>query len=573
MLIDDLGAGRPHSRRIFAVLLAAAVPLAGCVPMPHTIEQPKPEDPRQSELLPAASYNARARDAIKDGGSLATAMDSWPGQFNPFHIDATANSQEVWAWYGPQLVLRDWKGQWHFNSEYLDNVEAEERDGHTVVTYTFNRNARFSDGTDLDWESFYATWQANNGNDAAYHSAATSLYSRIVSVAAGASHNQAVVTFAGANENWQRYFPTVLHPAVDTPTEFNDGFVDALPAAWGSGPFQLDMVDADAQTVLLNRSDNWWGEPAKLNQRRFIQLDAADMLTAFRRGTIDTLDVSIRERMSAARGIEGVDVRDGIATSRRLFLLDAQNGPLTDSRVRKAIFGAVDRKAILTSRYEGVPAALEPPQSILYFPWQNGFKDNLSAELSFDVSQANSVLDDAGWKRGSDGYRHKNGQRLELTIPATDRTDSARAAQKILQEQLREIGVSLELVDRAGDDALQLFGKKDAGKTFNAALVIAPAPYADGIADLQEYVSPQGLLARTGVEDDSLAQQVAELSTAADVQTKLDRANHAEQALFAHATVLPMSFYPGEMAVKRGLSNFGPAAFAQLPVQDIGWEL
>ncbi len=573
MLIDDSGRQVPRTHQTAGLLCAVTLLLSACSAAGDDAEAPQPEDPIHTDLVSPSSYNAQPRDAIADGGEFATALDFWPRQFNPFHKAASAHAADVWNWYGPQLALTDWKGQWHYNAEFLDNVEAEVKDGKTVVTYTIDRNAKFVDNTDLDWEAFAATWHANSGADPNFESALTNVYSRIESVQPGASHNQAVVTFTNTVENWQRYFPTVLHPAVDTAEEFNSGFVNNLPREWGSGPFALVTIDAEAGAIVFQRSDNWWSEPAKLEKRRFIQVDAADALTAFRGGKINALDVSIRERMTSARGMEGVDILEGVAPTRRLFLLDANSRPLRDPSVRRAIFAATNRKQILTSRYEGIPAAQEPPNSLMYFPWQTGYQDNLSATVDFDPEQAKTLLDDAGWKPGTDGIRRKAGQRLEISIPATDRTDSARAAQKLLQQQLHEIGVALELVERPGQDALALFGTEQDGRAFNGALVVQEARFADGVANLDDVTGPGGLLERTGIDNAALRQHVAGLCTEFDSGKQLARGRQAEHALFSQLTILPMSILPGEVAVKRGLTNYGPAAFAQLPVQDVGWEL
>ncbi|QPK79536.1 hypothetical protein G7Y31_02160 [Corynebacterium lizhenjunii] len=59
------------------------------------------------------------------------------------------------------------------------------------------------------------------------------------------------------------------------------------------------------------------------------------------------------------------------------------------------------------------------------------------------------------------------------------------------------------------------------------------------------------------------------LPTAAE-QTK--RANELEKEAFALYGLLPYANGPAMTGVKKGLANFGPAAFGSIRKEDIGWE-
>ncbi len=72
----------------------------------------------------------------------------------------------------------------------------------------------------------------------------------------------------------------------------------------------------------------------------------------------------------------------------------------------------------------------------------------------YDPDAAKQMLDEAGWVEGSDGIREKDGQRLSVSLPATDFTTSF---DELAQGVWRDVGIELELIPMDGaaaDDAI-----------------------------------------------------------------------------------------------------------------------
>jgi peptide/nickel transport system substrate-binding protein len=105
---------------------------------------------------------------------------------------------------------------------------------------------------------------------------------------------------------------------------------------------------------------------------------------------------------------------------------------LNDVRVRRAIAYAVDRQPLIEYIWRGFaqPAAsVLPPQSWAYNP-------NLPP-YSHDSEKARQILDAAG-------YRPVNGIRFHLTMK-TSTEESTRLLAAVLQQQLREVGIALDI--------------------------------------------------------------------------------------------------------------------------------
>jgi peptide/nickel transport system substrate-binding protein len=123
---------------------------------------------------------------------------------------------------------------------------------------------------------------------------------------------------------------------------------------------------------------------------------------------------------------------------------------LTDEAVVKALSLAIDREIIVETGYG---AAGQPTCNFVPAPAYNASPNNTWC-LKQDMAQAGKLLDDAGWAKGSDGVREKDGVRLSLLFQTS--TNSVRqGAQALIKQWWEELGVETEL---RNIDAAVFFG-------------------------------------------------------------------------------------------------------------------
>ncbi|MEI7682729.1 MAG: peptide ABC transporter substrate-binding protein [Candidatus Saccharibacteria bacterium] len=125
-------------------------------------------------------------------------------------------------------------------------------------------------------------------------------------------------------------------------------------------------------------------------------------------------------------------------TSQTLVFFKTTEGVLVDQAVRRALVQATDVPAIAVTLGYPVQTVDEP-----FLRFQPGYNKSL-AQLAFNVVASNQALDAAGWVKGNDGIRTKNGQPLTFTLTSVD-TPEYSAITKKLQLQWREIGVNLQI--------------------------------------------------------------------------------------------------------------------------------
>mgnify|MGYP001387235994 FL=1 len=113
---------------------------------------------------------------------------------------------------------------------------------------------------------------------------------------------------------------------------------------------------------------------------------------------------------------------------------------LSDYNVRRALSLAIDRQILVDAGYgqAGKISCNVLPAPAIYASTAN---DECKTQ---NIAEANRLLDAAGWKRGSDGVRQKNGVRISILYQTS--TNSVRqATQAFIKEMWKEIGVETEL--------------------------------------------------------------------------------------------------------------------------------
>ena len=112
---------------------------------------------------------------------------------------------------------------------------------------------------------------------------------------------------------------------------------------------------------------------------------------------------------------------------------------LTDINVRKALSMAIDRELLVEIGYGkagGVTCDLVPAPDL--YAAKNDYC------MTQDIAGANALLDSAGWKKGGDGIRAKDGVKLSILYQTS--TNAVRQDfQSLIKEWWSQIGVETEL--------------------------------------------------------------------------------------------------------------------------------
>lgn len=143
------------------------------------------------------------------------------------------------------------------------------------------------------------------------------------------------------------------------------------------------------------------------------------------------------------------------------------NNPIFKEKgIRQALVLAVNKQAIIDQ-------ILKDWASIIYGPIAPdtlGYTDKIK-RYDFNPEQANQLLEQAGWKKGDDGWRKKDNNKLAITLSLTDREEYIRVAE-IIKANWQNIGIetSLNIVHRA-DFATSIINTRNYQAVLTAKLI------------------------------------------------------------------------------------------------------
>lgn len=511
------------------------------------------------------------RDQIADGGTYTTDLTEISTQFNTFHQDGTRYTLDVWRWYNPKLALFSPEGDWSFNDDYLTEFTDEIVDGHTRLTITFRDEAKFNDGTDMDWTSIEATWKASNGENEAFKASSTDGYSQIASVTQGDTPKTAIVDFTGEYPWWQGLFNVILHPAVVAdPAIYDTGYIEEPLDQYGAGPYHVKSYDKNNQTIVFERNPNWWGDPGKLDERIFRGMEDSASINAFKNGEIDATLVGNAERYAQVKDMEGITVYRATRPSTSLIVLNSENGALTDIAVRQAFMMGLDRESLMAIRFNGLDYTEPLPGSLSLFSFQTGYKDNVAAAgIEYDAEAAKQILEDAGWVAGADGIREKDGQRLTLLLPLMGDSQMTANLGAGVQAMMQQIGMEVTLETRPSS----AFSDTITQKTFDIFMMGFASSDPFGMAYFGQIYLSDSELNKSGTGTPEMDAKILEADKIADVDEQTDVKNELEVEAFQTYGIIPTFNGPSMYAVKDGMANFDTEAtgFYVGKPQDMGW--
>jgi ABC-type transport system substrate-binding protein len=155
-------------------------------------------------------------------------------------------------------------------------------------------------------------------------------------------------------------------------------------------------------------------------------------------------DSNLQAFQTLGNGWTAVEINTG-AKTRSGKPMGTGNPILADDQVRTAIHWAIDQSKLVTNVLGGLGVAGSGYLPASYPQW--AWKPSGDEAISYDPAKANSVLDAAGYTKGSDGVRvdPKSGKRLSFRLGI--HSDSSRDTQisQLLQGWLKAIGIDLQI--------------------------------------------------------------------------------------------------------------------------------
>ncbi|MGK3956546.1 ABC transporter family substrate-binding protein [Arthrobacter sp. R4] len=556
-----------------AAAVAAALALTACGGggTPTGPETAKGQE-AGSDLSKLISINEKPAADLEPGGKVTLPLGSIGPDFNGFSNNG--NSGDNTALHRPidgagtlGCWTIDFVGKVTPNKDFCEEVKNEVTDGKQTITIKVNDKATYNDGTPIDVKAFQNTWNILKSPDAGYDIVSQGNYGFVESVEAGSSDKEVVVKTSQPVYPLDSLFTGLIHPAVNTPQIFNEGFNGEMHPEWMAGPFKLDQYDAAAKTVTLVPNEKWWGSKPVLENVVFRQLETSAQIAAFKNGEIDAMSANTIALYKQLEGTKDSEVRRG----QRLFAggmnINAQK--ITDVAVRKAIFAAVDREAIRKVRFNGLNWEEPSSGSMMLLPFSEYYQDNYPVKET-GPDAAKKVLTDAGYTPNAAGIMEKDGVPISFKVANFGDDTTTLATATTLVDQLKKAGMDVGIAQHGSAEFGKIIGTREFDLSLSGYTVSADATEAVK----QFYDSATNT---NGLGDAELDKKIADLASIEDNAERNKAAMEVEKEHMAKYFSMGVLFNGPQISfVRTGLANYGPSLFQSLSqVPDwttLGWE-
>jgi peptide/nickel transport system substrate-binding protein len=400
-----------------------------------------------------------------------------PQSLNPLfaHVDANSVEQQVARLAFEPFIDVDARGT--PVPVLLDRIPTVEngglsRDGR-VITYHLRAGVRWQDGVpvsarDVVW-TLHAILDDRNAvrSRAGYDrvAKAEALNDRTVRVTLKEPWAPAVATLFSYGTAPQYVLPAHL---LEREANLEQSAFSSHPV--GNGPYRFVSWSRGDHLVYEPNPAYWRGAPKPAQLYVRIVPDPGTNFTLLQSGALDWNLLSPAQRASLGTPAQ-LDFRTVPLALVAGIAINVMHPPLDDVRVRRAIAASIDRdgiaKKITFGRYPVVDTAQ---------PLWSWARDPSVREPAYDPASADRLLDAAGWKRGADGTRTKDGKPLALTYVQFPESATGVRVATLVQSELGARGMRIAIKQLSN---AQLFLPKPQGGTLangNFDLAYVPWP-------------------------------------------------------------------------------------------------
>ncbi|MBS4749691.1 nickel ABC transporter substrate-binding protein [Carnobacteriaceae bacterium zg-ZUI78] len=363
-------------------------------------------------------------------------------------------------------------------------------------TYTFKlRHAKFSDGSEFNAKNVKRNFdtifsEANKSNHSWFN------------------FTQQLDTYKVVDDYTfeltlkQPYSATLYDLAMIRPIRFlgdagfpegDDTTKDNVKMSVGTGQWILKEKKKDEYATFV-RNENYWGEKPKLKEVTIkIIADPQTRVLEFESGNLDLLYgnglISLDTFAQYAKDSKyKTGVSDPLST--RLLLLNAKQPVFQDRVVRKAMNHAMNKKEISENLFRGT----EKPADTI-FSKKTPHSDAGLTPYEYDVKKAESLLDEAGWKKGADGVREKDGKKLTINMPYISTNAADKDLGEYFQGEWKKLGIDVQLqaMEENGYWTNAKSGNFDMMLTYSWGAPWDPHAWMTALAETAEHGHPESI--------------------------------------------------------------------------------
>ncbi|MGY4495400.1 peptide ABC transporter substrate-binding protein [Pseudomonas sp. TE3610] len=338
----------------------------------------------------------------------------------------------------------------------------------------------------------------------------------------------------------------------------------------GTGPFKWERRVA-GDFIELSANKQYFGPGPYLEKMIFKYVpDMTVMYTQFSTGDIDVVGLQgiSLEHYGESKKLPGKTVVSFDDSTVESFSFNLAKPQFKELAVREALYLAVDKATILDALYYGLPSPTET-----YVPLQSYYHNPNLPKHEYNVAKANATLEAAGWKKGADGIRAKDGVRLAFTNSTTAGNHLREQMQQFLQQSFKEVGVEMSI---ANLPPAVMWGDYWMMSKFDS-VIVALNYLTAADPDTSDYFKSTSIPAKGGAGQNTWQYQSAEVDKllaegGAQFDPETRRATYfkLQEVVRRDLPFLPLFPFTEVRGYKAGVNNFVPNINVRIDTWNIG---
>lgn len=221
----------------------------------------------------------------------------------------------------------------------------------------------------------------------------------------------------------------------------DDSSVDALQnAPMGSGAWVLKNKK-DGQEYDLDANDNYWDGTPKIKHALIKAVTDDTSIQEIKTGGVDMLESSVasctEENISELTDAGFINMRINPTWGYGQFVLNCKDPMFSDVKVRQALAYGLDRANMDKAVYGKYAQVIDQPLPVVSWAYST---DGMTS-YKYNPDKANKMLDEAGWKKGSDGIRQKDGKKFKIEFLQSTGNSTVDKFVPILKDDFKKLGI------------------------------------------------------------------------------------------------------------------------------------
>lgn len=212
---------------------------------------------------------------------------------------------------------------------------------------------------------------------------------------------------------------------------------------FGNGAYKF-VSYKDGEEVVLVVNENYYKGKPKIENLIFRVVNETNQLLLLQNGDIDVIRQGMSVTDENLQLLEQLGFANAIITENLGYGYIAINHKeeiLQDVNVRKALAYGLDRQSVVEAAFGGQANVIDIPQSTVSWAYP---EDEDFVKYPYDPEKAKQLLEEAGWKVGSDGIREKDGVKLSLKFLASSPNSVNDALVPIMIQNYKDIGIEVK---------------------------------------------------------------------------------------------------------------------------------